>query len=183
MTGLLGAILAGGQSQRFGSDKAVALLAGQSLIDRVAAALAPQVDSMVLVGRDGQASDIAAIPDRPLPGLGPLGGLNAALHHARAQGYPAVMTVGCDMPILPPDLAERLRATGCPSFVEAIPIIGLWPTDLADRLDIFLASDRRRSMRGWAAEIGAATLSLAEELPNINTPDDLSMLARTFPRD
>jgi molybdopterin-guanine dinucleotide biosynthesis protein A len=92
------------------------------------------------------------------------------------------MTVGCDMPILPPDLAERLRATGCPSFVEAIPIIGLWPADLADRLDIFLASDRRRSMRGWAAEIGAATLSLAEELPNINTPDDLSMLARTFPR-
>lgn len=182
MTGLLGAILAGGQSQRFGSDKAVALLAGQSLIDRVAAALAPQVDSIVLVGRDGRGGDIAAIPDRPLPGLGPLGGLNAALHHARAQGYTAVMTVGCDMPILPPDLAERLRATGCPSFVEAIPIIGLWPADLADRLDIFLASDRRRSMRGWAAEIGAAALSLAEELPNINTPDDLSMLARTFPR-
>ncbi|QNQ08594.1 molybdenum cofactor guanylyltransferase [Sphingomonas alpina] len=180
MTRLLGAILAGGRSQRFGSDKAVALLAGQSLIDRVVAALAPQVDSMVLVGRAG---DIAAIPDRPLPDLGPLGGLNAALHHARAQGYPAVMTVGCDMPVLPPDLAERLRASGCPSYVEAIPIIGLWPADLADQLDIFLASDRRRSMRGWATEVGAAVLSLAEDLPNINTPDDLSLLARTFPRD
>jgi molybdopterin-guanine dinucleotide biosynthesis protein A len=181
VTGLLGAILAGGQSQRFGSDKAVALLAGQSLIDRVAAALASQVDGVVLVGRDERLGEIAAIPDRPSPGLGPLGGLNAALHHARARGYAAVMTVGCDMPILPPDLAERLRAAGCPSFVAAIPIIGLWPADIADRLDLFLASDPRRSMRGWAAEAGAATLLLREDLPNINTPDDLSMLARTFP--
>ncbi len=177
---MLGAILAGGQSQRFGSDKAVALLAGQSLIDRVAAALAPQVDDLVLAGRE-DVGDIVAIPDRPSPGLGPLGGLNAALHHARARGYAAVMTVGCDMPVLPPDLAERLRAAGCPCFVAAVPIIGLWPAGLADRLDLFLASDPRRSMRGWAAKAGAAMLSLGEELPNINTPDDLALLARTFP--
>ena len=43
---LLGAILAGGRSSRFGSDKAFALLNGKPLIDHVIAALAAQTDAV-----------------------------------------------------------------------------------------------------------------------------------------
>src|SRR5690242_19973966 len=47
-----GAVIAGGRSSRFGSDKAEALLDGMPLVEHAAAALKPPVDAMVLVGRD-----------------------------------------------------------------------------------------------------------------------------------
>ncbi|CAN5850825.1 molybdenum cofactor guanylyltransferase [soil metagenome] len=176
MTRTLGAVLAGGQSRRFGSDKAVAELRGRSLIAHVLSALAPQVDGLVIVGRPGTEGGVPAIPDRPAPDLGPLGGLNAALHHGRAHGFAAVATVGCDMPVLPGDLVAMLRATGDIAMLGTVPIVGLWPTSLADPLDAYLATATDRSMRRWAATAGA-TIVAAPELPNINTPEDLAVLA------
>ncbi len=84
MTRVLGAILGGGRSSRFGSDKALATLDGRALIDRVAAALAPQVDALIVVGRDHPG--LTAVADRPAPDLGPLGGIAGALHYAAAHG-------------------------------------------------------------------------------------------------
>ncbi|HSF13587.1 MAG TPA: NTP transferase domain-containing protein, partial [Erythrobacter sp.] len=52
LTKLLGAILAGGQARRFGSDKAQALYQGARLIDRVASALAAQCESVIVCGRE-----------------------------------------------------------------------------------------------------------------------------------
>ena len=108
---VLGAILAGGQARRFGSDKALALLAGRALIDHVAAALGPQVEALVVCGREHQGS--TSVPDRPAAGLGPLGGLAGALHYAREHGYDAVVSAPCDTPLLPDDFGgqvERLLA-------------------------------------------------------------------------
>ncbi|MCR5872033.1 NTP transferase domain-containing protein [Sphingomonas sp. J344] len=48
---LLGAIIAGGTSRRFGSDKAMAQIAGRSLLDHARAALVQEVDDLVLCGR------------------------------------------------------------------------------------------------------------------------------------
>ncbi|WP_329958512.1 molybdenum cofactor guanylyltransferase [Sphingomonas sp. Leaf4] len=109
---VLGAIIAGGQASRFGSDKALAVLDGRALIDRVADALAPQVDTVVVVGRDH--GTLASVPDRPAPGLGPLGGIAGALHHAAAQGFTHVLTVPCDAPFLPKNLRELLNAAPLP---------------------------------------------------------------------
>ena len=100
MRRILGAILAGGRSTRFGSDKALATLDGQALIDRVAEALAPQVDALIVVGRSHPG--MTCIPDRPAPDLGPLGGIAAALHHAETHGFAQVLTVPCDAPSCPP---------------------------------------------------------------------------------
>src|SRR3990167_7470371 len=86
---VLGAILAGGKAQRFGSDKAHALWRGERLIDRFAAALGPQCEDLVVCGREEPG--FTSLPDRPEAGLGPLGGLNAALHHARDNGFDAVL--------------------------------------------------------------------------------------------
>ena len=47
----LGAVLAGGQSSRFGSDKALAVLYGQTLLTRAVATLAQWCDTVVVVGR------------------------------------------------------------------------------------------------------------------------------------
>ena len=51
MMRVLGVVLAGGQSRRFGSDKALAEIAGRTLLDRAVATLARQVDTVVVAGR------------------------------------------------------------------------------------------------------------------------------------
>lgn len=173
--GLLGAVLAGGRSRRFGSDKALAMLDGRRLIDRVADDLLVQVDAVVICGRAAH-NEHLCLPDRPAPDLGPLGGLNAALRHARDHGYRAVVSVPCDMPGLPADLVVRLCAAGAPAVVDALPVIGLWPAALADLLAAHLAATDDRAVRRWAALAGAAVVPI-DGLDNINAPADLHRLA------
>nr|WP_317894277.1 molybdenum cofactor guanylyltransferase [uncultured Sphingomonas sp.] len=174
---ILGAILAGGQARRFGSNKALARLHGEPLIAHAARALAPQVAAVAVCGGAPLLPDLPHLPDRPAPGLGPLGGLAAALTHAQERGFDGVVSVGCDTPRLPDDLVARLRAPGGASFLDAMPLIGWWPSALAPALDAFLATDPRRSLRGWGAAAGATVLSLSQPIPNINTPADLAELA------
>ncbi|MBA3896663.1 MAG: NTP transferase domain-containing protein, partial [Sphingomonadaceae bacterium] len=63
---ILGAVLAGGASRRFGSDKALAMRDGRPLIAHVVDALATQVDAVVVCGRDW--GGLPSIADRPAPG-------------------------------------------------------------------------------------------------------------------
>lgn len=164
---ILGAVLAGGASRRFGSDKALALVDGRALIDHVIAALVPQCDALVIVGRCH--GDWAALTDRPEGGEGPLAALNAALHHAAAQGFGAVMSVPCDMPDLPDDLADLL--TPAPAVLADHPVVGMWPVALAPVLDNWLAGGER-SVRAFAAHVGARQIA-TPRLRNINRPADL----------
>lgn len=173
MTRLLGALIAGGRSSRFGSDKALALWRGKPLIEHAADALRPHVADLVICGRAHGRQTVVA--DRPAPNMGPLGGLAGALHHARVHGFDAVLTVGCDTPVLPESLLERLRSSPRPAYVSNLPVIGRWPVALADRLDAFLASDRKHAVRAWAAETGAEPID-CPELANVNEPADLTAL-------
>lgn len=170
---LLGAVLAGGQSRRFGSDKALAPLDGRALIDHVVAGLAAQTDALIVVGRAH--GGLTSVADRPVAGLGPLGGLAGALHWARANGFASVLSVPCDAPVLPGDLATRLAGEG-PGYVVGLPVIGWWPSALADHLDRWLAEDRSRAMRHWAAAVGARGVVLDALPANVNTVGDLAAL-------
>lgn len=175
MTRVLGAVLAGGRSSRFGGDKAQALLAGRPLIDHVLAALEPQVDGLVVCGRPEPAR--SSIDDRPGPDLGPLGGLNAALHHAQAEGYNLVLTTGCDTPDLPADLLAILIGHE-PVVLAEQPVIGLWPARLASALDDFLAGSPDRSIRAWMRASRAFEAPIARRIANVNTPADLMRLSK-----
>jgi molybdopterin-guanine dinucleotide biosynthesis protein A len=167
---LLGAILAGGQARRFGSDKAQALFEGARLIDRVATALTAQCDAVVVCGR--MEPGFACIPDWPEAGLGPLGGLAAALRHARERGFEQVLSTGVDVPDLPLDLAATLAAEGA-AIVESQPVVGLWPVGAAPLLDRFLAGGGR-SLYRFADHVGARRVELPRALMNVNFPEDLT---------
>lgn len=164
---ILGAVLAGGAARRFGSDKALAMVDGRALIDHVIAALAPQSDALVIVGRSH--GDWPHLSDRPEGGEGPLAGLNAALHYAVTKGYGAVLCAPCDMPDLPSDLAALL-APG-PAVLADHPVVGLWPVSLAPVLDAWLANGER-SVRAFAEHAGVRQVA-APFLRNINRPADL----------
>ncbi len=171
---ILGAVLAGGAARRFGSDKALALAHGMPLIDRIAAGLRPQVAAMVLCGR--ALPGWQTLDDRPRAGLGPLGGLCAALHHAQHAGFDAVLSVASDVLPVSADLAERLGASATvhAAVVAGQHLLGLWPAALADRLDAHIATSDDRSMRHWIAACKVTIVEIPGPMFNINTPADLA---------
>lgn len=165
---ILGAVLAGGKSSRFGSDKAVAMLDGRRLIDRVFDSLAAQCDDVVIVGRDG------GVPDWPAPGLGPLGGLAGALRHARVAGYDAILSAAVDSVGLPPDLLARLAPA--PAFVGSQPVVGFWPVTALPALEAILTGAGKHSVKRFAQAIGARPVTLPQPIANINRPEDLARI-------
>lgn len=163
-------MIAGGRASRFGSDKALALWDGQPLLAHAVATIGPWVDEVAVVGREWRG--LPAIADLPAPGLGPLGGIAGALAHAAAHGFIGVLTIGCDMPLVPDELIERVLRRA-PAFCADAPILGFWPASLAGSLAARLADDPVRSIRGWARDIGALPIAAAAPLHNVNTPADL----------
>lgn len=199
VTGPIGVILAGGQSQRMGGgDKGLLMLDGHSILHHVIRRLSPQVQRMA-INANGDAArfpfGFPVLPD-PVPGFpGPLAGVLAAMDWAAGLGADTVVTVAADTPFFPTDLVARLQATdGTARFSLAAsgfgdapdwhPVFGLWPTRLRHDLRRDLLTGQRKVIR-WAVQYGAVpTRFAAAEDPffNINTPEDLAS-ARERTRD
>lgn len=175
---ILGAVLAGGLSSRFGSDKALAELGGHTLMALAVDALSGWCEHVVVVGR--ATAPAPTLPDWPRSGMGPLAGLAAALHLARDQGYDAVLTCGVDAALLPDDLPGVLGAA--PACLAAQPVIGLWPASAAPMLEELLLGEGPHSMYRFADSIGARRVETPKPIPNINTPADLAALGARAPR-
>ena len=171
---ILGCVLAGGLSTRFGSDKALAEFDGQTLIARAVDALSGWCEHVVVVGRE--TAPAPTLPDWPRPGMGPLAGIAAALHLARDEGYDAVLTCGVDSALLPEDLPELLGTA--PAYLAEQPVIGLWPAGSAKAIEAILTGEGRHSMRQFAEAIGARAVKIATGPANINTPADLAGLEK-----
>ncbi len=169
MNNLLGAILAGGQASRFGSDKAQAIYQGKRLIDSVADALGQQTTALIVCGRTEPG--FGGIPDLPEAGLGPLGGLNAALHFAETHGFTHVLSAGVDAPNLPLDLAAQLIGEGA-AIAASQPVVGLWPVSVLEDLTDFI-TEGGRALYGFAERIGARQVTIDPPLMNVNAPQDL----------
>jgi len=170
---LLGAVLAGGESSRFGSDKALAVLAGRTLLEHAVVRLRSWCDGVVVVGRDRAPAPV--VSDWPRPGMGPLGGIAGALRHAQAGGFAKLLTIGVDSLGLPEDLPQRL-APG-PAYVSDQPVVALWTVAVLPGLRAILGSTGRHSVRALIEATGARALVLDGPSVNVNTPADLAELA------
>lgn len=93
-----GAVLAGGASQRFGSDKARHTWQGRTLLEHALGSMQGMYE-VFAVGTAGEAGAGVRHVHDLRPGFGPLSGLHAALVHARR---PWVAVLACDMPCVPP---------------------------------------------------------------------------------
>jgi len=167
---ILGVVLAGGQSTRFGSDKALAELGGHTLLSRAVDALSGWCEYVVVAGRE--TAPAPTMPDWPHPNMGPLAGIAAGLRLARDEGYDSVLTCGVDSVNLPENLLELLSAA--PAYVESQPVIGHWPAGAVDAIETLLLSEGRHSMLAFAGAIGATPVKIGAKPANINTPADLT---------
>ncbi len=107
---LLGAILAGGGSRRFGSPKTLARLHGRPLWQVAAERLQAVCDDVVAVVNHPRVAtevELETLPDRR-PLMGPLGGIDAALHRALRDGHRAILALAVDMPWVGTGALRRL---------------------------------------------------------------------------
>jgi molybdenum cofactor guanylyltransferase len=171
---ILGAVLAGGQSTRFGSDKALAELGGHTLLSLAVDALSGWCEHVVVVGRE--TAPAPTLPDWPRPSMGPLAGIAAALHLACDEDYEAVLTCGVDSAGLPENLLEILG--DAPAYLADQRVIGIWPSSIVHAVEEILESDGEHSMRRLVDAIGARAVKSGAKPANINTPADLAAAER-----
>lgn len=192
---VVGVILAGGASSRFGGrDKALIPYRGKPLLEWSVAAIGPQVRTLA-INTNGDPADFVSydcpiIRDR-LPAAsavreGPLRGIEAALDWtARAHPGALCFTAPVDMPHLPDDIVNRLftalaATNALAAFVTGPmgdqPLLALWrPEALAPVLSSLECGER--AVRRVLASIGALPVPDTRDgsrYRNINTPADMT---------
>lgn len=184
-----GVILAGGRGQRMaGADKGLLPLSGTALVDWIIPHLRPQVAELMINANRHQDAyarrGVNVISDVIEGFAGPLAGLHSALQHART---PLVLSVPCDTPHPPDDLAERLwRAMVKHHAPLAIarsqgrehPVFCLCQRELVAPLHAALLAGERKVLH-WCQQHQAAIADFddqAERFINLNHPDQLAHL-------
>ena len=122
-TDMTAIVLAGGQSRRFGRDKAVEPIAGEPMIRRVIRRSVEGIDPsevMVVVSGPERAAELPLDPsERIVADLfadsGPLGGIYTGLLSARTEW---ALVVACDLPFLCAALLRHM--TACRGEVDAV---------------------------------------------------------------
>ncbi len=184
-------IVAGGQSSRMGREKAMETIRGRRMIDRMAATLGSQVDSIV-VNATGDTQRFLSLGLPIIADLRsdigtPLAGVHAALDHAHANGFDAVLTAPSDAPFLPGDLVQRLADAGRSAAIAASGgqphyLTGLWSRALLPEMELALAQPRTPRLQDWCRMCEAATVEWPtapfDPFFNVNTPDELAEAER-----
>jgi molybdenum cofactor guanylyltransferase len=176
-------ILAGGQGTRIGGGKGLQNLQGRPLIQWVIDAMKPQSDEILISANDEgyQGFGFRVVADITAGSVGPLAGVQAALNAAR---HDYVLSVPCDAPYLPADLAARLSAAmggadACVAVAEGRtqPVIALYRKSVLGRLNHYLASGERKVM-DWqkTLRLNEAAFEDAHAFININTKAELDNL-------
>jgi molybdenum cofactor guanylyltransferase len=176
-------VLAGGRATRMGgADKGLVELAGRPMIEHVLAALAPQVERMVINANRNLERYAAfgwpVVPDADTGFLGPLAGLAAGLSVAET---PLVLTAPCDSPLLAHDLVPRLYCAldaegaelAVPFDGERLqPVFALVRRELRASLAAYLGGGDRKIDR-WFAQHRLARVDFSdrpETFVNVNDP-------------
>lgn len=199
---ITGLILAGGRGSRMGNiDKGLQAFKGLPLAAHAIARLAPQVGPLALnVNRSQEQYAQFGLPLWPdlIPDFaGPLAGLHAGLSRCAT---PYLLSVPCDSPLLPLDLAVRLsnaledtdadlafassdREHGCEDGGKRAgrrqrhPVFCLLKTALLPQLDAYLHNGGRK-METWIDTLASVDVYFGDSAPfsNINTLQQLQQL-------
>jgi molybdenum cofactor guanylyltransferase len=184
---ITGVVLAGGQGRRMGGvDKGLRPLRGRPMVAWVIERLQPQVDE-VLINANQNLDRYAAFGHRVIPDAiggfaGPLAGLQRGLTEA-AHGL--VLTVPCDSPFLPADLAARLATSLDRERADLAvartgdqphPVFCLCRRSVLPGLTAFLEGGGRK-IDAWYAALRVVEVAFddqAEAFRNINTREELA---------
>ena len=185
-------ILCGGKDRRFGGNKALSLVGGKRVIDRVLERLDPISSQMLIVTSPAKTGleitpPVSAIVDL-YPDKGPLGGIYTGLKEA-SSSYAIV--VGCDMPFINTQILHRMVSvsSGFDAVIPRLdagmiePLHAIYAQTCAEEMRIRL-DQNRLSITQLIREMNVRYLEKEEYLPldpqmlsffNINYQADLKV--------
>ena len=187
---ILGVVLAGGKSQRFGEDKSQVKLGDKLLIDYILSEIIDEFNEVLVVSNNlidfKQSEKISLIKDFKKD-LGPLGGVLTAMKWVKDNNkdYQWISTFPVDTPFFKnqmlKDFFKKINMKeGKLFFINSNDtrhnIFGLWSLDLMDKLEEDLDKGERK-VEVWANSIGVKNINMKFENKdpffNINTKEDL----------
>ena len=187
---ILGAVLAGGKSQRFGEDKSQVKLNGKLLIDYILSEIIDEFKEILIVSNKqikfNNYENISLINDFKKD-QGPLGGVLSAMKWAKEKNnkYEWISTFPVDTPffkkeILQKFLSEINSEESKLFFIKSNNtrhnIFGIWSIDLMKKLEDDL-NEGQRKVEVWANSVGVKVINMEfinkDPFFNINTKEDL----------
>jgi molybdopterin-guanine dinucleotide biosynthesis protein A len=192
LAGVTGVILAGGQSSRMGSNKALLPYRGGRFIESIHRQLAGLFDELLLVTNSPEQYAFLGcrmVPDLH-PGMGALAGLHSGLYHSCT---PHIFAVACDMPYLNDTLIRALLARRhqadvvIPESADGLePLHAVYGTGCLPAMEQALLSGRRRivsffphtRVHYFTSDQVATIDQDFSSFSNINTPADYFALRK-----
>ena len=185
---ILGVILAGGKSKRFGEEKSKVKLNGKTLLDHTLDKIKSKFNKIIIVSNNKTLKSHITINDYIDGQLGPLVGVLSAMKWIQKNNYSYnwIITFPCDTPFFNVSLIDK--------FVEASKlndsllyfvkseekrhnIFGLWSLKLIETLEEDIIKNNHRKVEKWANKIGVKTINITHDnidpFFNINTQEDL----------
>ena len=190
LNNILGVVLAGGKSQRFGQDKSQVKLQNKLLINYILKEIVDEFEETLIIANKPikfmQSENITLTKDFKI-GLGPLGGVLTAMKWIKANDkkYRWISTFPSDTPFFTKKelkyFYENIKKNeGKLFFIKNKEtrhnIFGLWSLELMEQLESDLLKGDRK-VEQWANSVGVSTVNIEYQninpFFNINTKEDL----------
>ena len=187
---ILGIILAGGKSSRFGEDKSTVKLGNKTLLDHTVNKIENEFNEILVISNNKELNfknkKIQVIEDCIEGQLGPLVGILTAMKWVKEnkKDYRWVASFPCDTPFFDINLTNKLKLKTNNTSKKLIflnsekkrhNIFGAWSIDLIEILENDLKKNFRK-VEIWADKIGYESININIEkfdnFLNINTKKD-----------
>ena len=200
LNNILGVVLAGGKSQRFGQDKSQVKLENKLLIDYILNEIVDEFKETLIIANKPinfmKSKNISFTNDFKM-GLGPLGAILTAMKWIKKnnKSYKWISTFPSDTPFFTKKelkyFYENININDSKLFFIKSKdtrhnIFGLWSLELMDQLESDLIKGERK-VETWADSIGVKNINIDFEKKdpffNINTKEDLEKAIKIMKHD
>ena len=187
---IIGIILAGGKSSRFGEDKSNIKLGNKTLLNHTVDRIEKEFSEVLIVSNNKKHNyknqKIYTVKDCIEGQLGPLVGILTAMKwvNENKKNYKWIASFPCDTPFFDNKLISKLKLKTKETSKKLIflnsdkkrhNIFGLWSMDLIETLEKDIKNSFRK-VEIWADKVGYESININTEkfdkFLNINTKED-----------
>ena len=184
---ILGVVLAGGKSKRFGEDKSKIKLEGKTLIEHTLDKIKFKFNRIIIISNSKISNDYLVIKDCIDGHQGPLVGVLTAMKWIKENNhlYNWIITFPCDTPFFKVSLIDKFFEASksndsllyfAKSQKKRHNIFGLWSLELIENLEVDLVNGERK-VELWTDKMGVKMIDIdfntKNPFFNINTKEDL----------